>query len=133
MLVVVVVDKAPFLDRVETGLDQRHVRKCLAVEGVDERFRIIVACHGVEKSTIDQNVPRDIRSGVGKVGKGRVGTQRLTREEGGGHAATLRWRRSCQHLCRKGEESIEIADGGREHAEAPEYGGRIFGSLGGVK
>ena len=42
MLVVVVVDEPPLLDRVEPGLDQRHVWECAAIERIDERFRISV-------------------------------------------------------------------------------------------
>ena len=43
MLVVVVVDEPPLLDRVEPGLDQRHVGECAAVERIHERFRVL-AC-----------------------------------------------------------------------------------------
>jgi len=36
MLVVVVIDEPPLLDRVESGLDQRHVGECAAVERIHE-------------------------------------------------------------------------------------------------
>ena len=45
MLVVVVVDEPPLLDRVEPRLDQRHVGKCAAVECIHERFRVLGARH----------------------------------------------------------------------------------------
>ena len=61
MLVVVVVDEPPLLDRIEPGLDQRHVGKCAAVERIDERFWVLVARHVVEKSAGDQDLPLDVR------------------------------------------------------------------------
>ncbi len=36
MLVIVVIDEPPLFDRIEPRLDQRHVWKCTAVEGIDE-------------------------------------------------------------------------------------------------
>ena len=87
MLVVVVVDEPPLLDRVEPGLDQRHVGECAAIERIDERFRVLGARHVVEKSAGYQDLPLDVRRRVGKVDKGRVGTERLTFDEGGRHAA----------------------------------------------
>ena len=50
VLVVVVVEEFPLLDRAEPRLDQRHVGKGDAVEGVDEGFGIGRARQIVEEA-----------------------------------------------------------------------------------
>src|SRR5262249_17459062 len=110
MLVVIVVDEPPLLDRVKPRLDQRHVGECAAVECVHERFRILGARQVVEKSTRYQDLPFDVRRGVGEVDKGRVATERLTFDEGRRYATPFRGCGSRQHLGWKDEEPVGIAD-----------------------
>ena len=94
MLVVVVVDEPPLLDRVEPRLDQRHVGECAAVECIHERFRVFGARQIDEKSTGYQDLPLDVWRGFSEVDKGRVGTERLTFDEGGRYATPFRGGRS---------------------------------------
>src|SRR5262249_24600522 len=133
MLVVVVVDESPLLDRVEPGLNERHVGERAGIERVYERFRVFLARHVVEKSAGYQDLPQDIRRLVGEIDEGRVGAERLTCDEGGGHAAAFRRRGFQQHLGRKDEEPVGIADGGREHGQASEDGRRILRSIVGIE
>src|SRR5215468_2956331 len=133
MLVVVVVDEPPLLDRVEPRLDQRHVRECAAVESIHERFRVLGARQIVEKSTGYQDLPLDVRRGVSEVDKGRVATERLTFDEGGRYAASFRGGGSRQHLGWKDEEPVGIADRGGQDAQAPQHGWRIIRSIVGVE
>ena len=133
MLVVVMVDEPPLLDRIEPGLDQRHVGKCAAVERIHERFWILDARHVVEKSAGDQDLPFDVRRRVGEVGKCRVGTERLSFDERGGHATTLRGHGSRQHLCWKDEESIGVADDRGQDTQIPQHGRGIVGSVAGIE
>src|SRR5262245_51123858 len=90
MLIVVVVDEPPLLDRVEPRLDQRHVGECAAIERIYERFRVLPTRHVVEKSAGYQDLPLDVRHDVGEIEKGRVGAKRLTFDEGRRHAGTFR-------------------------------------------
>ena len=92
MLVVVVVDEPPLLDRVEPGLNERHVRERARIERIHECFRVFLARHVVEKSAGYQDLPLDVRRLVAEVVEGRVGTERLTFDEGGGNAAAFRRR-----------------------------------------
>ena len=85
------------------------------------------------KSAGDQDLPLHVRRGVGKVGEGRVGAERLAVDEGGRHAATLRRCGSRQHLRRKDEEPIGIADGRGQDAQASQHGRGIVGAVVGVE
>src|SRR5262245_27936596 len=133
MLVVVVVDEPPLLDRVEPRLDQRHVGECAAVEGIHERFRVLGARQIVEKSAGYQDLPYDVRRSFSEVDKGRVATERLTFDEGRRYSTPLRGCGSRQHLGREDEEPVGIADRGGEDAQAPQHGWRIIRSIAGVE
>src|SRR5205823_6619597 len=133
MLVVVVIDEPPLLDRVEPALNQRHVGECAAIERIHECFRVVGARHVVEKSAGDQDLPLNVRCRAGKVDKGGIGPKRLAFDEGGCNAGSLRGRGFRQHLRREDEESVGIADGGRQDAQASYYGWRIIRSIVGVE
>ena len=89
MLVVVVIDEPPLLDRIEPGLDQRHVGKCTAIEGIDESFRFLFACEIVQEASGDPDLTLDIGSLVGKLDEGRIGAEGLSLGELGRPAWTL--------------------------------------------
>jgi len=61
-----------------------------AVERVDERFRVFLARHVVEKSAGYQDLSLDVRRPVGEATKARVGIERLTFDESGRNAASFR-------------------------------------------
>src|ERR1700730_7075030 len=73
-------------------------------------FGVLGACQIVEKSAGYQDLPLEVRHGVGQVDKGRVATKRLTFDEGGRYAASFRGGGSREHLCWKDEEPVGIAD-----------------------
>ena len=103
------------------------------VECIDERFRITGARHVVEKPAGYQNLPLEIRGGVGKVDKGCVGAERLTFGESRRYAAAFRRGGSDQHLGGKEEEPVKIADGRGQDAQAPQHGWRAVASIVGIE
>ena len=133
MLVVVVVDEPPLLDRAEPRLDQRDVGKRVAVERIDERLRVGLAGQIVEEAAGDHHLALDVGRSPERSTNERIGAERLALDERRRHARPLRGHGSRQHLGREDEEPVEIADRRRQHAQRAEHGGRIVGAVVGVE
>ena len=132
VLVIVVVDVGPLLDRAEPRLDQPGVGECLAVEGVDERLGVRLARQIVEESAADHHLPADIGLPVGDVDERAVGAERLALGEHRRLPLAVAGHRAGQDLGREDEEPVGIADRRGQHAEAAEHPRRIVGAVVGV-
>ena len=82
----------------------------------------------------DQDLPLDVRGDAGKLDERRVGAEApVPSTNGRRDALALRGHGPRQHLGRKDEEAVGIADGGRRSAQAAEHGRRIVGAVVGVE
>ncbi len=129
MLVVVLVDELPLFDRAEPRLDQGHIGKRRAGEGVDEGLGIGLAREVVEESAGDHQVPLEVGGDFGNVHEGGVSVERLSFGEFRRDALAAGGRRFGQDLGRGDEEPVVIADRRRQDAHIAERGRGIVGSV----
>ncbi len=133
VFVVVEVRDLPFLNGIQSRLNQRNVGERVVGEFVGEGLRIAVAGLLVSEPTghceIAGHVGRH-RCGIHERG---VGIELLSELEGSRLSFTLVWRRTDQLLSREREESVRVTDHRRVDGDGSEFGGRIVGTVVGVE